>query len=200
MAQSSDPLPLTIVLSGPSGAGKDTLIRAALKLDSSLATVATVKTRPPRPGEIDGVHHVFLSDEEFDRWLTEGELLEHVEIYGHRSGVPRAPVDKLLREGKSVILRTDVQGARTLREQLVDPLLVFVTAPDLATLERRIRHRGAESEADVARRLAEVEAELAESDWFDRVIINADDREGEAARELVDWIASERQQRARARD
>lgn len=200
MSQRSEVPPLTVVLSGPSGAGKDTVLRAALKLDSSLATVATVKTRPPRPGEIDGVHQVFLSEEEFEQWLAADAFLEHAEVYGHYSGVPRAAVEQLLDEGKSVILRTDVQGARTLRERLTDPLLVFVTAPDFSTLERRIRSRGAESESDVARRLAAVKAELAEASWFDRLIINADDRQEAAARELVDWITGERERRARGRD
>ena len=195
MARQPNPGPVVVVLSGPSGAGKDAVVRAALELDSSLATVATAKTRPPRPGEIDGVHQVFLSEAEFDRWIEEDALLEHVEIYGHRSGVPRAPVEDLLRAGKSVILRTDVQGARTLRERLDAPLLAFVTAPDLNTLERRIRARGAESEADIAHRLAQAEAELAEAVWFDRVIVNADARHDQAARELVDWIDRERQRR-----
>ena len=195
MAPQRKAVPVVIVLSGPSGAGKDTVLRAALKLDSSLATVATVKTRAPRPGEIDGVHQVFLSEAEFDQWLADDAFLEHAEVYGHRSGVPRAAVEQLLEAGKSVMLRTDVQGARTLRERLDAPLLAFVTAPDVNTLERRIRARGAESEADIAHRLARAEAELAEAAWFDRVIVNADARHDHAARELVDWIDRERQRR-----
>ena len=200
MARQHNPVPVVVVLSGPSGAGKDTVLRAALELDSSLATVATVKTRPPRPGEIDGVHQVFLSEAEFDQWLADDAFLEHAEVYGHRSGVPRAAVEQLLKAGKSVMLRTDVQGARTLRERLEAPLLVFVTAPDVNTLERRIRDRGAESEADIAHRLAQAELELAEAAWFDRVIVNADARPDQAARELVDWIDRERQRRIHAND
>ena len=92
-----DPDQLVVVVSGPSGAGKDTVIAAALALDPSLSKVATAKTRPPRPGEIEGVHHVFLSDEQFRRWIADDAFLEHVEIYGHRSGVPRAAVEELLR-------------------------------------------------------------------------------------------------------
>lgn len=200
MARQHNPAPVVVVLSGPSGAGKDTVLRAALKLDPSLATVATVKTRPPRPGEIDGVHQVFLTETEFDQWLADDAFLEHAVVYGHRSGVPRAAVEQLLDAGKSVMLRTDVQGARTLRERLQVPLLVFVTAPDLTTLERRIRARGAESEADIAHRLAQAEAELAEAVWFDRVIVNADAQQDQAARELVDWIDRERQHRLSADD
>ena len=87
MSPQSEPAPLVVVISGPSGAGKDTVINEALALEASLAKVATAKTRTPRPGEIDGIHHVFLTDEEFDRWVAEDAFLEHVESYGHRSGV-----------------------------------------------------------------------------------------------------------------
>ncbi len=191
-----EPAPLVVVISGPSGAGKDTVISEAMALDASLAKVATAKTRAPRPGEVEGVHHVFLSDAEFDRWLAEDAFLEHVEIYGHRSGVPRAAVEDLLSQGRTPILRTDVEGARTLKSSLQDPLLVFVTAPDIESLKHRIRARAAETEAEIAARLAEAEAELAEAGWFDLVITNEHDSHHHAARQLVDAIANERAQRA----
>ena len=191
----SDLAQLVVVISGPSGAGKDTVIAEALALDPSLAKVATAKTRAPRPGEIEGVHHVFLSDEEFDRWLAEDAFLEHVEIYGHRSGVPRAAVEHLLSEGRTPILRTDVAGARTLKANLHDPLLVFVTAPDITSLEARMRTRAAETESEIAARLAEAEAEMAEVGWFDVVIVNNNDAHQDAARTLVNAIAEERARR-----
>lgn len=193
----SEPVQLVVVISGPSGAGKDTVIGAAMDLDPSLSKVATAKTRAPRPGEVEGVHHVFLTDEQFDRWVAEGAFLEYVEIYGHRSGVPRAAVDDLLSQGKTPILRTDIQGARTLRDRLDDPLLIFVTAPDLDSLERRMRSRAAETESEIAARLAEAEAELAELDWFDLVIVNEDGRDLEAARALVHAVATARTTRHR---
>ena len=171
------------------------MINEALALEATLAKVATAKTRAPRPGEIDGIHHVFLTDEQFDRWVAEDAFLEHVESYGHRSGVPRAAVSELIAQGRTVILRTDVEGASSLKGQLDDPLLVFVTVPDSTELERRIRARGAESESEIALRLAEAEAEMAESVWFDEVIVNADGRQGEAARRLVDVIEAERRRR-----
>lgn len=195
----ADPDQLVVVVSGPSGAGKDTVIATALTLDPSLAKVATAKTRPPRPGEIEGVHHVFLSDEEFLRWIAEDAFLEHVEIYGHRSGVPRAAVEKLLRQGLTPILRTDVEGARTLKSNLENPLLVFVTAPSVDSLERRIRSRAAETEAEIVARLAEAEAELAEAGWFDLVIVNQDASHDDAAEQLVEAIASARARRLRPR-
>ena len=191
-----EPPPLVVVISGPSGAGKDTVINKALALDSSLAKVATAKTRAPRPGEIEGVHHVFLTDEEFERWVANNAFLEHVNSYGHRSGVPRAAVDDLLAQGRTVILRTDVEGARTLRERLDEPLLVFLTVSDTKALERRIRARGAESESQIAVRLAEAEAEMAESSWFDVTIVNAEGRQNDAASELVEAIEAERRRRA----
>lgn len=193
-----DPDQLVVVVSGPSGAGKDTVIAAALALDPSLSKVATAKTRPPRPGEIEGVHHVFLSDEQFRSWIADDAFLEHVEIYGHRSGVPRAAVEELLRNGRTPILRTDVQGARTLKANLENPLLVFVTAPSVESLERRIRSRAAETEAEIVARLAEAEAELAEADWFDLVIINQDGSHDDAAEQLVNAISSARVHRRRA--
>ncbi len=192
---SSESAPLVVVISGPSGAGKDTVIEGALTLDSSLSKVATAKTRAPRPGEIEGVHHVFLSENEFDQWVDQDAFLEHAEIYGHRSGVPRRAVDDLLAQGRTPILRTDIQGARALRANLDQPLLIFVTVQDIEELERRMRGRGAETDAEIAARLAEAEAEMAEAGWFDVLIVNHDDSHHDAARELVDAIEAERVRR-----
>ena len=190
--------PIVAVLSGPSGAGKDTILHGAMDLDPSLATVATAKTRPPRRGEIHGVHHQFLSEREFDEWLAAGRFLEHATVYGHRSGVPREAVEAQLQRGKSVIIRTDVQGARTLRERLPDALLVFVTVPDASVLRGRMLRRGTDSEADMEVRLAEAEAEMSEASWFDAVIMNEDGRERAAAESLVEAIAQARRERAAA--
>ena len=190
--------PIVAVLSGPSGAGKDTILHGAMELDPSLATVATAKTRPPRAGEVHGVHHQFLSEDEFDQWLAAGRFLEHATVYGHRSGVPREAVEEQLRRGKSVIIRTDVQGARTLRERLPEALLVFVTVPDAGILRGRMQRRGTDSEADMELRLAEAEAEMSESDWFDEVIVNGDGRERGAAEQLVAAIAAARRGRSGA--
>ena len=190
--------PIVAVLSGPSGAGKDTILHGAMDLDPSLATVATAKTRPPRRGEVHGVHHQFLSEREFDEWLAAGRFLEHATVYGHRSGVPREAVEAQLQLGKSVIIRTDVQGARTLRERLPEALLVFVTVPDASVLRGRMLRRGTDSEADMEVRLAEAEAEMSEASWFDAVIMNEDGRERAAAESLVAAIAEARRARAEA--
>ena len=198
MSLADDP-PMVVVVSGPSGAGKDTVLHLALELDDTLATVATAKTRAPRPGEVEGVHHVFLSEAEFDDWLARDAFLEHASVYGHRSGVPRQAVAELLRQGKSVVLRTDVQGARSLKAELEDALLVFITAPDVETLRSRIASRGAETGEEIAVRLAAAEVELREAEWFDAVIVNQDGCAEDAARTLVERIREARRQLAMSR-
>ncbi len=173
--------PLVIVLSGPSGVGKDTVLRAALARDDRLAAVVTAKTRPARPGEANGVHHLFLSDAEFDDLLARDGFLEHADVYGHRSGVPRDQVRDLIAAGRTVIIRTDIQGARTLRRKVPGAVLIFLTAPDLPTLETRLRGRATDdettSEADLQRRLAAASQEMAAADEFDHVLINHDGQE-----------------------
>ena len=196
MASEASESPVVVVLSGPSGAGKDTVLHRALELDASLATIATAKTRAPRPGERHGVNHVFLNEDEFDEWLARDDFLEHATVYGHRSGVPRAAVDACLAEGKSVIIRTDVQGARTLRERLPDSLLIFLSVPDRAMLRQRMEHRGSDSEAEMKRRLDEADAEMAEADWFDHVVMNPDGGEESAAAALVAHIQAARRRAA----
>ena len=189
--------PLVVVLSGPSGAGKDSVLRAALQRDAlrgegRLATVVTAKTRPPRPGEEHGVHQLFLSEQEFEALRARGGFLEHATVYGHRSGVPRDQVERLLAAGKSVVIRTDVQGARTLRAKIPQALLVFLTVPAVADLEARIRARSADDEAAIQQRLAIAEAEMAEAARFDHVIVNAQDGLDAAVDELLAVIAQER--------
>lgn len=183
---------LVVVVSGPSGAGKDTVLRAALERDRSLATVVTAKTRAPRPGEREGVHHLFLSDAEFDARLAGGGFLEHAEVYGHRSGVPRDQVERLLAAGKTVCIRTDVQGARTLRRRVPGAVLVFITAPDLPTLEARLRRRAADGEDDVRRRLAAAREEMAAASEFDHVLVNAEGAEAQTVDAFLKLVARER--------
>ncbi|MCY3918820.1 MAG: guanylate kinase [Chloroflexi bacterium] len=183
---------LVVVLSGPSGVGKDSVLAAALARDDRLARVVTAKTRAPRPGEVDGVHHLFLSVEQFDDLLARGGLLEHAEVYGHYSGVPRDQVERLLGEGRTVVLRTDVQGARTLRAKIPQALLVFLTVPGVDDLERRMRARGGDDEAAMRCRLAVAREEMAEAVRFDHVIVNREGGLAAAADELLAVIDRER--------
>ena len=190
--QGAGSAPLFVVLSGPSGAGKDTILQAALACDASLSTVATAKTRPPRPGERHGVHHLFLTETAFDAMLAAGEFLEHVQVYGHRSGVPRGVVRDLLQRGGTVIVRTDLQGVRTLRRTVPGAVTVCITVPDRDTLERRLRARNTDGEADLQQRLAAAAGEMDAADEFDYVLVNRDGREEETVAALLELIRLER--------
>ncbi|MPZ97756.1 MAG: guanylate kinase [Dehalococcoidia bacterium] len=168
------PLPLVIVLSGPSGAGKDVLMARMRERGLPVAVPATMTTRPPRADEVDGVHHVFASREEFARQLAEGELLEHAEVYGNFYGVPRSQVRRALETGNHVMIRVDVQGAASLREALPGALFLFLVPDDLDHLEAHLRERASEDDESLRRRLAEAEAELAEAPRFDYVVRNTE--------------------------
>ena len=183
---------LFAVLSGPSGAGKDTLLRGLLARDDRIHGVVTAKTRPRRPGEEDGVHHHFLSESEFEALVEAGEFLEYAEVYGHRSGVLRTPVRQALARGATVVARTDLQGARSLRRRVPGALLIFVTVPDLATLERRLRARGDVSEDDIRQRLSHARSEMAAAVEFDSVVVNRQGAEAAAIDEVLGILQRER--------
>jgi guanylate kinase len=163
-----------IVVSGPSGAGKDTLIRAALDAIPELALIASATTREPRGGEVDGRDHVFLSREEFERWIDEGRLLEWAEYSGNLYGTPKQSVEELLKKGRSVILRIELQGARQIKERRPDAVMVFVCAPSLEETRRRLESRATESSASVESRMATAIKEIAARDEFDYEVINGE--------------------------
>ncbi len=154
--------------------------------------VPTVTTRPRRPGERDGTDYHFLKDEEFDRLLASDGLLEHAEVYGHRSGVPRAPVREALAKGEDVVLRVDVQGAATLRRLLPEAVLIFLAPPSLEELEERLRRRRTEDEALLRRRLEAAQREMEQREIFHHVVVNAEGRLEEAAEHLAAIIEAER--------
>jgi guanylate kinase len=163
-----------IVVSGPSGAGKDTLIRAALEAIPKLALIASATTREPREGEIDGRDHVFLSREEFERWIEEDRLLEWAEYSGNLYGTPKQAVEELLEKGRSVILRIELQGARQVKERRPDAVMVFVRAPSLEETRRRLESRATESFESVESRMATAIKEIAARDEFDYEVVNAE--------------------------
>ena len=188
---------LFVVLSGPSGVGKDTLLRALLARDDRITGVVTAKTRARRPGERQGIDHLFLDDDDFEIMVQHDEFLEHATVYGHRSGVPREPVREALERGLTVVARTDIQGARTLRDSVPGALLIFITAPDLPTLERRLRSRGDVPEADLRNRLSLAREEIAAAAEFDYVVVNRDDAEATAVNEVLAIIQEERKRPGR---
>ncbi|HET6776821.1 MAG TPA: guanylate kinase, partial [Actinomycetota bacterium] len=129
-------------------------------------------TRPPRKGEREGIDYRFVSDEEFDRLVAGGELLEWAHVVGHRSGTPARPVEEALAAGRDVVLEIDVQGARQVRQRVPGAILIFLAPPSLEELERRLRSRGTEDEARLALRLATATAEMAQQPEFDHVVVN----------------------------
>jgi guanylate kinase len=134
----------------------------------------SVTTRPPRPSERPGVDYRFVSDAEFDRMVEAGELLEWAEVFDSRYGTPAGPIRSALERGRDALLEIDVQGARQVRRTLEQAVLIFLEPPSLAELERRLRARGTEDDARLARRLATAEAEMGARAWFDHVVVNDD--------------------------
>lgn len=164
----------TFVVSGPSGVGKGTLVALLRERVVSLGLTVSATTRGPRPGEVDGVAYYFLSDEEFDRRVAAGDFLEWAWVHGHRYGTLRQEVERVTGSGSSVVLEIDVQGGLMVRERVPEAVLVFVEPPSMDELERRLRGRGTESEADIERRLANAREEMAQAPLYDVRIVNDD--------------------------
>lgn len=162
------------VVSGPSGSGKTTLLHAALTAVPGLEFSVSATTRAPRAGERDGVDYHFVTREAFAELLRTGALLEHAEVYGNYYGTPRAPVDAALAEGRSIVLDIDVQGAAQVRRAHPEAVSVFVLPPNLAAIEARLRARGLDDAAIVARRVREADEQLAEADTYDYLVMNDD--------------------------
>ena len=171
--------PVMLLLSAPSGAGKTTLCQELLRRRPTLARVVTCTTRPPRPGERDGVDYHFLDPDTYARRVAAGVFLEHATVYGHGYGTLRQEVLDRLRVGQDLLLNVDVQGAAAIRARArEEPLLqralvtVFLTPPSLAVLEARLRLRGTEAEAVLQRRLAMARGEIAHWKDFDYLILS----------------------------
>jgi guanylate kinase len=162
------------VLTGPSGVGKGSVVRELVASDPSLSLSVSVTTRPPRPGEVDGVDYFFVDEDAFGRMVEAGELLEWAEIVGHRSGTPKGFVEDRLGEGRDVILEIDVVGASQVRERVRGSVLIFLDPPSLEELERRLRGRGTETDEAIQLRLQTAAWELEQRTWFDHVVVNDD--------------------------
>lgn len=166
--------PLLIVVSGLSGAGKDTVVQRMQERGLPFHFVVTATTRAPRPGETNGKDYWFVSREEFERMLAQNELLEHAIVYGDHKGVPRAEVQGALATGKDVVMRLDVQGAETVHRLIPDALLIFITTPSEEELVQRLNARETETPESLAVRVATAREELKHVGAFDYVIVNRD--------------------------
>jgi len=166
--------PVLVVLTGPSGAGKDSILEQLKTLLPGAHFVITATDRDPRPEESDGVDYYFVSTDRFEEMIEDGELLEHARVYDQWKGVPRAPILNALAEGRDVILRTDVQGARYIAEAIPGTVTIFVSTPSDEELERRLRTRGGDSEEQIALRLDIARSEIDGAGEFDWTVVNDD--------------------------
>lgn len=169
------PSPLVIVISGPSGAGKDSVVQKMKERGLPFHFVVTATTREKRAGETEGKDYIFVSKEEFARMIAENELLEYAVVYGDYKGIPRAQVKAALASGKDVVMRVDVQGAETIRKMAKDALMVFITAESGEELEQRLRRRRTETPDELALRIATARGELKRAGDFDYVVVNCED-------------------------
>jgi len=169
------PLPLLIVLSGPSGAGKDTVISRMKALAYPLHYVVTLTTRRKRAGEKDGIDYHFVSEARFREMSQQGELLEYAQVYGNWYGTPREQVRRALSQGQDVIVKTDVQGAATIKRLVPQAVFIFLVPPSLEELEKRLRQRNTEGRFDLELRLKTARAEMEQLPNFDYVVMNQHD-------------------------
>jgi guanylate kinase len=163
-----------IVLTGPSGVGKGTLLKSILAQYPDLYFSVSVTTRSPRSGEIDGKDYYFVSQSQFQEMIANQELLEWAEYAGNYYGTPRLPVESKISQGKRVILEIEVAGARQIIQNFPDALRIFILPPSPKVLEQRIRDRALDSEAAIQKRLVQAEKEIAAAQEFDVQIINDD--------------------------
>ncbi len=164
--------PLLIVISGPSGVGKDSVVQQMQKRDYTFHFVVTATSRPPRPGEVHGRDYFFVSEAEFEQMIAEDELLEHAMVYGQHKGIPKQQVREALASGKDVVMRLDVQGAATVKALVPSAVLIFLSAASEEELLQRLQQRGSDSEAQIQRRFRLAREEMGRLPEFDYVVLN----------------------------
>lgn len=178
-----------IILSGPSGVGKSTVVFKAIENRNDICFSTSVTTRKPRSGEVDGREYFFVSPDEFKEMIANDELLEHAEYVANSYGTPRKYVEQKLESGMNVILDIEVQGARQVNEKMPDAIKIFIAPPSMEDLRKRLEGRGSETERAIEARLIRARQELEEADFYDYLIINDD--ADKAAAELNAIITAE---------
>lgn len=185
------PEPLLIVISGPSGVGKDTVLLRMRERTLPFHFVVTATTRPARPNEVHGVDYFFVSKDEFAEMIEEGELLEYAIVYNDYKGIPKQQVRQALESGKDVIMRIDVQGAATIRELCKDALLIFLTTQDEDEMVKRLRARKTETPEGLRLRIATARQELKRIEEFDYVVVNREFQLDETVDDILAIITAE---------
>lgn len=185
--------PLLIVISGPSGVGKDSVARKLLLTRDSFYFVVTATTRPPRPGEVHGKDYFFLSHDQFAQMIEEDELLEYAVVYNDYKGVPKQQIRDALHSGRDVIMRVDVQGAATIRKLIPNAIFIFLTAESEKAQVNRLRERKSEDHEGLNLRIATARKEMNRVDEFDYCVVNADGNLEETVRLILTIIDAEHQ-------
>ena len=192
------PNPLLIVISGPSGVGKDSVLEEMKSRGLPFHFVITATTRPSRTDEVDGLDYFFLSQDEFAKMINEGELLEYAVVYNDYKGIPKSQVREALASGKNVIMRIDVQGAETVRELVQDALMIFLTPQNEDELINRLKKRNTETKESLKLRIATTRQEYKKIGLFDYIVVNKDDLLGETV-DVIEAIIQAEQHRVNQR-
>ena len=190
--QQNRPHPILVVLSGPSGVGKDTTLSLMKRRNLPFHFVVTATTRPRRPGEVEGEDYHFVSVGEFAEMIDADELLEYAVVYGDYKGIPKTHVREALGSGKDVILRIDVQGAATIRRLIPEAVTIFLVAENEEKLMRRLRERKTESPDRLKMRIATARKEMQHLRRFHYVVVNRDDCQDETVDNVISIIQAEK--------
>ncbi len=188
----SEPHPLLVLISGPSGVGKDSVLQCMKDMGYPFHFVVTATTRAPRSNEVHGEHYLFLSEPQFEAMVENDEFLEHTLVYGEPKGVPKAQVRAALASGKDVIMRVDVQGAATVRRKVPEVITVFLTAASEKELVERLKRRRTESACGLRRRISLAREEMERIPEFDYVVVNREDELDETVRRIVAIMKAEK--------
>lgn len=183
--------PLLVVISGPSGVGKDSVVERMKELGAEFHFVVTATSRPPRSNEIHGVDYFFVSPAEFEQMIAEDELLEHAMVYEQYKGIPKQQVREALASGQDVVMRLDVQGAATIRHLIPNAVLIFLSASSEEELIARLRRRKTETEAELQRRIETARQEMEQIGLFDYVVLNPECQLTEAVKQVLSIIEAE---------